>query len=210
LRVISSCRHVTGTVISTDSEQDGDLHFDVRLDSPYRNMLMSNNYSEQHGALVVELMPRDHGHLPAPSVGDRVTITGAYVDDTEHAWSEIHPVWALSINSGPVHRSGPQYGGSPDWARSYNAASTCRTTTGGCTSYGGYSSSQTSGSGSNPGTSSAGSNSSSGPSSASAGTPVVHPGAVCAPEGARGQTDLGTPMTCKPSTTDPRNRWRHS
>jgi hypothetical protein len=137
LRVISPCRHVTGTVISTRSEEDGDLHFDVRLDSPYRGMLVANNYSEQDGALVVEFMPRDHGHLPAPSAGDRVSITGAYVDDMDHAWSEIHPVWALAINGGHVYRSGPQYGGSPDWARSYNATSTCHTNAGAsCASYG--------------------------------------------------------------------------
>lgn len=138
LRVISPCRHVSGMVISTRSEEDGDLHFDVRLDSPYRRMLVANNYSEQGGALVVEFMPRDHGHLPAPSVGDRVSITGAYVDDMDHAWSEIHPVWALAINGGHLYRSGPQYGGSPDSARSYDAASTCRTDAGAlCTSYGG-------------------------------------------------------------------------
>jgi hypothetical protein len=137
LRVISPCRHVTGTVISTRPEEDGDLHFDVRLDSRYRSMLVANNYSEQDGALVVEFMPRDHGHLPAPSVGDRVSITGAYVDDMDHAWSEIHPVWALAINGGHVYRSGPQYGGSPDSARSYDATSTCATNTGApCTSYG--------------------------------------------------------------------------
>lgn len=41
LRVIGSCRHVTGTVISTTPEEDGDLHFDVHLDSPYRSMLMA-------------------------------------------------------------------------------------------------------------------------------------------------------------------------
>jgi hypothetical protein len=138
LLVISACRHVTGTVISTHSEEDGDLHFDVRLDSPYRGMLVANNYSEQGGALVVELMPRDHGHLPAPSDGDRVSITGAYVDDMDHAWSEIHPVWALVINGGRLYHSGPQNGGSPDWARSHNATSTCRTNAGApCTGYGG-------------------------------------------------------------------------
>jgi hypothetical protein len=138
LRLISPCRHVTGTVISTRSEEDGDLHFDVRLDSPYRSMLVANNYSEQDGALVVEFMPRDHGHLPAPSVGDRVSITGAYVDDMDHAWSEIHPVWALAIDHGRLYRSGPQYGGSPDSARSYDATRTCHTNAGApCTSYGG-------------------------------------------------------------------------
>jgi hypothetical protein len=39
---------------------------------------------------------------------------------------------------------------------------------------------------------------------------VVHPGSYCAPEGARGVTVAGTPMTCKPSATDSRARWRRS
>jgi hypothetical protein len=39
---------------------------------------------------------------------------------------------------------------------------------------------------------------------------VVHPGAYCAPDGAQGVTDVGTPMTCKPSATDSRDRWRRS
>jgi hypothetical protein len=39
---------------------------------------------------------------------------------------------------------------------------------------------------------------------------VVHPGSYCAPDGARGVTDAGTEMTCKPSATDFRARWRRS
>lgn len=139
LEVLDPCRHVSGTVILLrGTEEDGDLHFDIRLDPPYRQMLMANNISQQEGGLVVEFMPRDHGHLPAPSPGDRVSLTGAYVDDTLHAWSELHPVWSVSINGGPAHRSGPQYGGSPASALSANALATCRTDAGApCIGYGG-------------------------------------------------------------------------
>jgi hypothetical protein len=87
-------------------------------------------------------MPRDRGRLPAPSVGDRVKLTGAYVDDTEHGWAEIHPVFAMSINAGTIHRSGPQYGGSPPSARSYDAVESCRSDGARCGAYGGSSSSQ--------------------------------------------------------------------
>jgi hypothetical protein len=38
------------------------------------------------------------------------------------------------------------------------------------------------------------------------GGPVVHPGAFCAPAGARGVTTAGTPMVCGPAS-DGRNRW---
>ncbi len=40
--------------------------------------------------------------------------------------------------------------------------------------------------------------------------PVVHPGAFCSPDGAQGVTTRGTPMTCKTSPTDSRDRWRSS
>jgi hypothetical protein len=156
-------------------------------------------------------MPRDHGHLPAPTVGDRVSATGAYVEDTEHDWAELHPVWSLSINGGPVHRSGPQYGGSPAAARSHNAESTCHTNTGGqCVGYGASSAPTTSGGGGGRASTAApGSSSASAPSPGGA-TQIVHPGAFCSPEGARGVTSDGTPMTCKTSATDARDRWRRS
>jgi hypothetical protein len=92
-------------------------------------MLMPNNHSEQNGDLVVEFMPRDYGHLPPPSIGDRLVLVGAYVDDAEHSWAELHPVWAVSINDGAIKRSGPQFGGSPAYARSANAVANCRTNT---------------------------------------------------------------------------------
>lgn len=87
---------------------------------------------------MIEFMPRDGKHLPPPSIGDHVTLIGALVDDTQHSWDEIHPVWAISINGGSWSRSGPQYGGSPPQDRSYNAAEDCATPSGNaCTGYGG-------------------------------------------------------------------------
>ncbi len=131
LQVLDPCRKITGTVLLVRSEEeDGDLHFDVKLDRQFRSMLMANNFSQQEGGLVVEFTPRDYGHLPEPDVGDRVTLVGAYVDDTQHAWTELHPVWGVSINGGQWHRSGPQYGGSTPQARSDDALASCTTETG--------------------------------------------------------------------------------
>lgn len=135
LRVIDHCRAVGGRVALVHQEEDGDLHFDVALDPPYRRMLMPANYSRQHGYLVVEFMPRDRARLPAPAVGDRVALIGAFVDDLDHAWSEIHPVWQVSINGGRAHRSGPRLGGSPQASLSYNALRTCRTRGRACAGY---------------------------------------------------------------------------
>jgi len=136
LTVLSACQRATGVVTIVRAEPDGDLHFDVRLDPSYRSLLRSGN-AKQHGDLVIEFMPRDGGHLPAPSVGDRVSLVGAWVDDTDHNWNELHPVWSARINGGATHTSGPRYGGSPAGDRSYNADADCRTPSGArCVGYG--------------------------------------------------------------------------
>jgi hypothetical protein len=136
LAVLDPCKEVSGRVALIRSpEEDGDLHFDVAVAD--KGLLRSGNYSGQEGLLVVEFMPRDFGHLPAPGVGDRVTLLGAWVDDTEHDWNEIHPVWGVSIDGGPLRRSGPQFGGDPAYARSSNALASCRTSSRApCTGYG--------------------------------------------------------------------------
>jgi hypothetical protein len=63
-------------------------------------------------------------------VGDQVDLIGAWVDDTEHGWDEIHPVFGLRIDGGPWHDSGPQFGGSPSYTRSDNSLALCRTPAG--------------------------------------------------------------------------------
>ncbi|HEX6459116.1 MAG TPA: hypothetical protein VF032_09390 [Thermoleophilaceae bacterium] len=135
LTVLSPCREAAGVVEIVRTEEDGDSHFDIRLDPAYRSMLAPGN-AAQNGDLVVEYMPRDHGHLYTPQVGEHITLVGAWVDDTDHSWNELHPVWAARIGSGDWQRSGPQYGGSPAQARSYDAISSCRTAAGsGCQGY---------------------------------------------------------------------------
>jgi hypothetical protein len=137
LAVLDPCKEVSGRVaLIRPAEEDGDLHFDIAVSD--KGLLRSGNYSGQEGLLVVEFMPRDFGHLPAPSVGDRVTLLGAWVDDGEHDWNEIHPVWAVSVDGGPFHRSWPQFGGDPTYARSSDALASCRTSSRApCTGYGG-------------------------------------------------------------------------
>ena len=86
--------------------------------------------------------PRDGGHLPEPAAGDHVRLTGAWVNDTDHGWTELHPVWSVQLNGGGVRRSGPQYGGSPSYDRSFDAAAGCRDQNGGvCRRYEGTSAS---------------------------------------------------------------------
>jgi len=137
LEVLNGCKRLGGTVLLVRGEEDGDLHFDVELDRRYRRVLLPGNFGQQHGALVVEFMARDGGHLPAPAAGNRVDMVGALVNDTQHHWAELHPVWAVRINGGRWSRSGPRFGGSPAQDSSYNAAADCSTPRGAaCRGYG--------------------------------------------------------------------------
>jgi hypothetical protein len=123
------CQRAAGTVRSVRHEEDGDLHIGVKLTSEYKGLIDDANATKQHGWLVVEFMVRDGGHLPEPGVGDKVTLVGAWVLDTEHGWMELHPVWREILN-GETFTSGPQFGGSPTNDRSSNAAFDCRDKTG--------------------------------------------------------------------------------
>ncbi|MGI0016539.1 MAG: hypothetical protein ACREBU_24215 [Nitrososphaera sp.] len=53
---------------------------------------------------MTEIIPIDQVDLPIPSVGDKVTVYGVWVQDTElteigvGGWREIHPVRYIEIN----------------------------------------------------------------------------------------------------------------
>lgn len=122
LDVLAACTTVSGTVESVRHEDDGDVHFDLGLDAPYRSMLDAENDSEQHGWLVIEIVPADEpgcvkGEPPRPAsgsydygictgadeqtpgVGEHVWVTGPYVIDTFHGWAEIHPAWQIATSA---------------------------------------------------------------------------------------------------------------
>ena len=114
LKVIQDCVSVTGTIESARAEKDGDFHIRLRLDPQYSSMVNAKNKSGQHSALVVEpvcmntVKQKDtlaehvcdgfSQHVYTPNMlGSRVHITGAYVTDMEHGWTEIHPVTSITI-----------------------------------------------------------------------------------------------------------------
>jgi hypothetical protein len=131
LLVLNPCQTVTGYIDASRlpqySADDGDIHNQFRLDSQYQNLL--TNQQETPNDLVVEIMPRDAGHLPVLPVGSHLTLWGAYVYDTGHAWTELHPVFGVCIEGGSCYTSGPQYGGVP-LGSTGNPMQTCRTETG--------------------------------------------------------------------------------
>jgi hypothetical protein len=134
LHVLAACRTVAGEVMAISHEQDGDLHIGVDTKGALINAV---NRSKLHSELLVEFMPRDGGHLPAPTVGDRISLKGAWVLDSNHGWQELHRVWSEKL-AGVTYRSGPEYGGSPPGAGSSEASSRCTNNKGApCRGYGG-------------------------------------------------------------------------
>ena len=129
LTVVEACATVSGTVRSVRAEDDGDVHFDLALDPADAGMLTAANYADQHGWLVVEIVPADEpgctpGRPPKPAtgtydyglctgadestpiVGSHVSVTGPYVLDEDHGgWAEVHPAWTISTASGPSDHS---------------------------------------------------------------------------------------------------------
>jgi hypothetical protein len=105
------CRTVTGVVRSTENVTDGDAHFLVELDAPFKAMLNDGNRKDAHGELVIEIIcihPTSkpdaaascrgyHNRVLIPAVGDRIQATGTHVFDKNHGWMELHPVSHLSV-----------------------------------------------------------------------------------------------------------------
>jgi len=94
-------------------EKDGDWHIRLKVDPQYQSMLNAKNMSGQKGHLVLEPVCSNpvtqpdtiqegscvgfSQHLYTQSLLHRhVEAIGAYVNDTEHGWNEIHPVTSLS------------------------------------------------------------------------------------------------------------------
>jgi hypothetical protein len=110
LTIIDSCKTVSGTIVSHDPREDGDILVRVKLDLQFTNLLTPSNYAQGNGYLVVEAIcqttPRVppvipfcknfHQNINIPPVDTYVTITGSYVLDEEHQrWAEIHPVTSI-------------------------------------------------------------------------------------------------------------------
>ena len=109
LQFVAPCIRITGTVVSSSSEADGDVHINVKLDPQFAGLLTNANVSED-GYLIVEPVCQfpplqaeaihtcatdtDPLSGPLPKVGDHVFMEGRYVLDLQHGgWSELHPLY---------------------------------------------------------------------------------------------------------------------
>jgi hypothetical protein len=110
LKIVDTCKSVTGVIEAIKAEPDGDYHVLVKLDSQYADLINEENMRKQNGNLVVEPIcqrPAKYpdeiaacrnfdGHIDIPPVGSRVKVTGSYVLDLQHgSWAEIHPATSI-------------------------------------------------------------------------------------------------------------------
>ncbi|MEP6905222.1 MAG: hypothetical protein ABI875_04015 [Gemmatimonadales bacterium] len=105
LVVVEPCIEVTGVIIESDANSDGDQHFLLRLDPGQEKLLKKRNMKKKEGALVVEIVCANPAtkkkekaacvgyanRVTVPSVGSHVRVSGSYVVDTHNNWAEIHP-----------------------------------------------------------------------------------------------------------------------
>jgi hypothetical protein len=110
LQLLAACVTVTGTVDAIRVESDGDLHVLLKLDPGQDKYINSKNISAESGDLVLEPVCVDtptqadavsacagyKNPLIIPAVGTHVAVTGAWVLDLNHGWTEIHPVAAFN------------------------------------------------------------------------------------------------------------------
>jgi hypothetical protein len=121
LLVMNECVTVSGIIVDATNgrnsdgvrhEADGDTHGWLQPDPQFANLLNNGNMSAENGNLVFEIvchyqvtqtdaMPACSAfgdHTVIPPVGTHVRITGAFVQDNNHAkWNEIHPVSKIVV-----------------------------------------------------------------------------------------------------------------
>jgi hypothetical protein len=114
LVVIKACIRVTGTVYSSKTEADGDLHIRLTVDPSFAGLINDVNRSGQLGKLLVEPVcerpatqadaiascaaDADPVLIAGLSVGTHVWMEGRYVTDSQHGgWAELHPLYRWGL-----------------------------------------------------------------------------------------------------------------
>jgi hypothetical protein len=115
LRVLQPCITVTGRIDFIRHEPDGDFHVGLKLDPQFAGLVNSCNATclggAEHGDLIVEPVcmttPTQadaisscvgyHNPMVIPPVGSHVSMTGTYVLDLDHGWTEIHPLVEVHV-----------------------------------------------------------------------------------------------------------------
>ncbi|MGA3211624.1 MAG: hypothetical protein ABSD20_09980 [Terriglobales bacterium] len=113
LKVIESCKTVTGILHFVDYDADGNTHLRLDPDPQFRDLLNDRNGAEGNMLVVVSMCDKKptqknavaegvctnwHQHLYKSDMNNKhVSVTGAYIEDQEHGWREIHPVTSITV-----------------------------------------------------------------------------------------------------------------
>jgi hypothetical protein len=111
LRIVDTCRTVTGVITDQHTNDDGDIDVRLALDPPYANLVNAGNVSNLNGHLQTEAICQAaiqtadasnacaglNGAVRVPPDGTHVQVTGTYVLDLLHGWMEIHPISVLTV-----------------------------------------------------------------------------------------------------------------
>ncbi|MEK7328111.1 MAG: hypothetical protein AAB217_22945, partial [Chloroflexota bacterium] len=92
---LKPCLTVTGVVVETSRSADGNFTFRLRVDLAYNWTLNDVNRSRLRNYLQIEITPADQGTVATPTIGARIAVTGAYVEDIARGWNAIHPTWQI-------------------------------------------------------------------------------------------------------------------
>jgi hypothetical protein len=122
LKVLAGCKTVTGVIdLIRLPEPDGDTHVNIKLDPGQEGLThrrgvtpgSSADYTNtrfQRGDLVTEAICQHqvlqpdaisacrgfHDPIAIPPIGTHVAVTGVYVLDQDHGWTELHPISAIT------------------------------------------------------------------------------------------------------------------
>jgi len=108
LQVRNPCMTITGIVADAPHvSDDGDTPFHFVPDPQFQNLLVSGNEGQLHVEPICQAAIQSDrpqaavacgtfkGTIVVPAPGTHVSITGPYVLDTNHGWTEIHPLNAI-------------------------------------------------------------------------------------------------------------------
>ena len=109
LQVLDKCKSVTGTIVETNADEDGDQHMLLKLEQGEEKLLTERNMKKKDGNLVIEAVCINNitrkkafgacdgyvNNVQLPKVGDHVKVTGSYVIDSHNGWAEIHPITSI-------------------------------------------------------------------------------------------------------------------
>lgn len=109
LKVLNACMTVTGTIENAPHvSDDGDLDFHFVPDQQFANLLNSASNGHLHVEAICQGPIQSdtpqasqscgsfQGSVVIPPPGTHVSVTGPYVLDTNHGWTEIHPVTVIA------------------------------------------------------------------------------------------------------------------